>query len=372
MISKYPSEKQVLRNDLTGVTIWQMTNYPAIHYNLGYTGQSSFTPDNKNLIFFSNRFNKNYDLFIMDIDSGDIKRLTDNREGGVLWAGQGLAPDGKRIYYKKNSSDGKSSLFVLELENGRETCLIEFINYRIGFFGGITGNNKKLIFNLVQSDTGHRSLAVAELQNPEQIKELKFLYTSPAPERIGAILLPENEIAPICYAIYESELWAIDWNGRNRRHITGKLGKTWITHPIRFSDDELFFIDWKTRTISIINIYNSCTRKLVKSNAFHINSSQNKRSLVCDTAFPDTGIQLIDINSGHTEPLCYSKASNGGIGWTMDITVPKLFEIEKFYGEQILGHQSTHAHPVFSPDGTKVCYQSNVCGYTQLYIALIK
>jgi len=73
----FPSEKQLLTDDLTGRAVVQLTNSLAEDYHLYYYNPS-VTPDGQYLVFFSERTGLS-NMFRLDLESGEIVQLTDTQ-----------------------------------------------------------------------------------------------------------------------------------------------------------------------------------------------------------------------------------------------------------------------------------------------------
>ena len=85
--------------------------------------------------------------------------------------------------------------------------------------------------------------------------------------------------------------------------------------------------------------------------------------MVCDTNFPDSGLQLFDLTEEECEPrlLCLSESSNVGTHWDTDHCPYDDGPV------QVYAPQHTHPHPNFSPDGRLVVFTSDRSGWPQVY-----
>src|SRR5262252_2617494 len=80
---------------ITGARIHQMTDHPSINHAT-YFLQSSFTPDNRTLIFTSYRTGS-AQLFEMGYPDGEARQLT--RDGPIHPFSPAIHPDGRRIFF---------------------------------------------------------------------------------------------------------------------------------------------------------------------------------------------------------------------------------------------------------------------------------
>jgi oligogalacturonide lyase len=79
---------------------------------------------------------------------------------------------------------------------------------------------------------------------------------------------------------------------------------------------------------------------------WHCSSSPDGTRVISDTNWPQRGLVLINVEKGTERMLCWPGESGGAPGWG-------------------------HPHPSFSPDGTKVLYNTDATGHSQLHIAVI-
>ena len=69
------------------------------------------TPQKAQIAFHSNR-DGNYDIYVMDVDGGNVWQLTDGGAGGPEWS-----PDGKQIAFSSDR-DGNSEIYVMNADGG--------------------------------------------------------------------------------------------------------------------------------------------------------------------------------------------------------------------------------------------------------------
>jgi len=116
-------------------------------------------------------------------------------------------------------------------------------------------------------------------------------------------------------------------------------------------------------------------------NAWHIGGSRDGRTVLCDTAHPDTGLQLVAVATGSRRTICHPCSSNGGSQWLKDrYALPedwaaaaaeksKALSWMEMKADTVYGPQWTHPHPSFSPSERWVLYTSDVSGSPQVYAA---
>ena len=97
--TKWPSEKHTFLDPVSGQPVTQLTDQ-CLNFHLYFT-DNSFDPSCENIYFQSNRCNpesERYQLFRMNLESGEMEQLTDDPEG-IMQAQVTKAKDGKLISY---------------------------------------------------------------------------------------------------------------------------------------------------------------------------------------------------------------------------------------------------------------------------------
>ena len=134
-------------------------------------------------------------------------------------------------------------------------------------------------------------------------------------------------------------------------------------------------LDWETGRVSTISDFN----------AWHITPNRAGTRILCDTAHPDVGLQLVDVASGTRSTVCMSRASSQGSQWKLSrYAVAEDWERARRASEKrrslswmematdtVYGPQWTHPHPSFSRDESMVVFASDMSGCTQVYVAEI-
>ena len=160
--------------NVDGSNIRRITNTP------GYDGGAFFSPDGKKIVFRASRptgqdlekhtalIRENLvrpsklDIYVMDIDGSNIKRVTNN---GAANFAPFMHPDGKRIIFCSNLDDPKGRNFDLFLINLDGTGL-ERVTHS-GEFDGFpmfTSDGKQLIFcsNRLNKKSGDTNVFIAD------------------------------------------------------------------------------------------------------------------------------------------------------------------------------------------------------------------
>ncbi len=388
----YPAEKTVFQDSVTRVPIYQITNWPANHSNLYFT-KSSFLPNDQNKVIILSCRTGYSNLFLVSIEDGSIIQLTDYKED-IDQLSPCISPDGKYVYYSLGNTIKSLNLLTLkediiaEFPNGYVRHLSiskdgEFLLTQVKPDLPIRKEIKKLfyclrfpfgkelsfwstIYNLfvaALSRFAHKKYQVVTVstKKPFTIRVIKEVDTS------GITLLsPNNE--HILIHKFEREIWVCDLDGKNYRHLYGQGTGKWITHPNWLSDNEIIAIDWPNGLIGI-NMKGE-VRMISQFNFRHPTVSPDKKLIVCDTTLPDTGIYAINPLSGEKKLLFHPKSSEQK-QWKKK-TPPKKYKIFPFFVRKPFGSEWHHPHASFSPDGSKIIFNSTKGGtYSQVYIAKV-
>jgi hypothetical protein len=114
-------------------------------------------------------------------------------------------------------------------------------------------------------------------------------------------------------------------------------------------------------------------------NAWHIAGSRDGRRVLCDTAHPDLGLQLVDVATGERRTLCHPQSSCQGSQWRRDRYAlaedwaaaaaerERTLSWMEMKADTVYGPQWTHPHPSFSPSERWVVYTSDATGHPQVY-----
>ena len=390
----YSSEKIIMQDKKTGITIWQMTSYPANHSNLYYT-KTSFTPDEKNIIILSSRSGYS-NLYSISLESGKILQLTDHKED-IAQLSPCISPDGKLVYYTLGNSIRSVDLLTL-----KENTLIKFPDYYPGTLSincegkflvtklapgiaNVRGKIKQvvnyfktplkkeasilnIIHNLLQavlsrfnSNKKYYVVSISTESSPtiNHIKEL---------DAGGITLLSPDNKQILCHKS-ERELWCCDLAGENFRHLYGYGTGKWLTHPNWLSNNEVVVADWPNALIAI-NL-NGKVREISKFNFRHPTIRPDGYLIACDTTLPDTGLYGINPANGEKR-LLFCPESAVQKEWAKS-SPPKKLSFLPFFIKDKYGCEWHHTHQSFSPDGTKIILNSTRGGkYSQVFIALLE
>lgn len=343
---RYPPEKRVFRDTATGVTIWQLTDHPAISHhpyflNCAWAGRW--------VIVTSYRTGRP-ELYAIDEEGGEIRQLTDS--GDINPWSACVGQDGRQVFFTAGSQ-----LRMVDVETAQVEVVADFPpDVRLGNCSLRPDGQEivtcaraapvNLILAIATDGSGHRELF----------------------ETTG--LLAHAQFSPdgraILYAGNLPRLWIMDADGRNNRVLRAQTHREWITHESWLNAEEVIFSYWP-HSLRAIRRDGTGERVIAALNCWHPAARRDGSLIVCDTALPDIGLQLVEPTTGERRTLCYPGASCRGYQWSKPEPI-----WEGPVPEEAYGPQWTHPHPSFSPDGRKVIFTSDRTGASQVYVALLE
>lgn len=356
----YPSEARELRDERTGARIRQITAAPAIHHH-PFFFVNAYDDAMRWLIFVSHRTGC-AQLFAEEGATGNLIQLTD-RNDIAEWS---LSPshDGRHVFFVAGTGAWR-----LDLETLKEECLADFGAVEMrdkGMVGAAMGTTalswddqwwavpvkvgRVSRFMLIDTKRGGMSVILER-------------------DTIGHPQFHPNDSNLLFYAgPLVNRVWVIHRDGSGHRNpFRREHDQKWITHETWIPGRrELAFVDWPNG-VRAVNVDTGDLRALTSFPAWHGISDYAGTRYVCDTNFPDIGVQLFDWPTGERRTLCYPQASNAGEHWAKPFPYndgPRGVYIP-------YAPQHTHPHPRFSPDGRRVLYTSDASDHAQLFEVLL-
>lgn len=110
-----------------------------------------WTPDGKSIVYYSERGGTN-DIFIVDIESGIKKNLTDNKDGNDF--APSISPNGKQIAFFSDRN-GHLDLYTMDLFSERQTLLTKNLQNENNTYNYFTDTNTYWIFKNAWSPDGN-------------------------------------------------------------------------------------------------------------------------------------------------------------------------------------------------------------------------
>jgi oligogalacturonide lyase len=359
----YPSESSVNRDPQTDVSVRQITSHPSIHHHPFF-----YVPAHDDamrwLVFVSHRTGSPQ-LFVEERSSGRLIQLT-SRNDLNEWS---IHPshDGRFVYFTAGTGAWR-----VNIEGFAEECLADFGDVPMlphGMVGQAMGTTA-----LSRDDRWWAVPVKAGSLSRLHIIDTQTGYCKPILEQdlIGHPQFHPQDANLLRYigpAPSHEWLWILCRDGTGHRQVfrreDGK--KQWLVHsiwnPIR---REVLAIDWPHGMFGV-DIDTGAVRQVCHFNAWHAMVAADGRQAVCDTTWPDRGLQLFDPQNGPAPPapLCLSQSSNAGHHWHNDHCPYDDGPVE------VYAPQHTHPHPNFSPDSRYVIFTSDRTGHAQLYEACL-
>ncbi len=360
------SEHSVSHDAQTGATVHQLTNDPSINHPT-YFLQSSFTPDQKSLIFTSYRTG-GAQLFETGFPGGEIRQLTADEP--IHPFSPAIAPGGERVFFVRGGA-----VWVID----RATLDEQLIADSGGQLGECSLSADGAWYVAACKKGGHNGIVVGKTEggepsfHPFERTVIHPQFSPVDPEWIEFAADPAPRMFRVrrdgsgLECLYEND------NDEFVVHETflGATGDLVFT----VWPEALKRMNWQTREISTV----------AEFNAWHITPNRAGTKVLCDTNHPDIGLQLIDVATGKHETICLPASSNGGSQWlksryalaedwaAAQATSEKGKSLSwmEMATDCVYGPQWTHPHPSFSPDETMVAYASDRGGHTQVYVVEI-
>ncbi|MBX7164706.1 MAG: oligogalacturonate lyase family protein [Pirellulales bacterium] len=358
----YPAEGGLERDPATGARVRRVTSFPAIHHHPFYY-LPAYDDALRWLVFVSHRTGTPQ-IFVEERATGRLVQLTDRADLNE-WSIH-PAHDGQYVYFTAGCGAWR-----VRCDDQREECLARFGDVPMvppGMVGDAMGTT-----SLSHDD---RYWAI-----PVKVGATARLFVLDTSTGHATTLVERDSIGHpefhprdntwLRYAgPYTNRLWVVRRDGTDHRLIYERdaAHKQWIVHevwnPLAL---ELLTVDWPHGMLGI-DVLHGAVRTVCTFNAWHAAVSRDGRWMVCDTNWPDRGLQLFDprAGGGQSRPLCLTRASNAGEHWHTDHCPYDDGPVA------VYAPQHTHPHPNFSPDGSRVVFTSDVSGHAQVYEVLLQ
>jgi len=357
----------------TGAEVRQVTEGPAINHP-AYFLQSSFFPGGREMFFTSYRTGS-AQLFEVSIDAGMPRQITSGEAIHPFSAA--LHPDGETLVFTRGGGLWAIHRQGIHQQTVAERCIADHPGAQLGECS-ISRDGEWLT---AAYKSGTQSGLVAGRFDGSGWHTIPFPRTVIHPQFHP--LEPEwiefaGDPAPRMHRVRRdgSSLECLYQHGNDEflvhETFLGDTGDLVFTVWPR----ALCRMDWTTREI----------RTIVEYNAWHIAPDRRGRRVLCDTNHPDEGLQIIDTATGARRQLCLSESSNQGTQWRQsryalaeDFAQARNAQARNAQAgnalswmenaaDSVYGPQSSHPHPSWSTDETKVAFASDRTGTAQVYV----
>ena len=360
-----PSEHAAFRDPGTGVRVHRLTSHPSISHP-AYFLQCSFTADQSAVLFTGYR-SGTAQLFVAGFPDGGIRQLTD---GAAIHPFSALIAPGGAILFVRGGA-----IWRLDSDSLEESLIVDS--------GGQLGEC---------SLSPDGQWYVAACKRPDGWGLVVGTLDGSAR---GFIPFPRTVIHPQFNPVRPE--W-IEFAGdpAPRMHRVRRDGTAmeclyehgndeFIVHETFLGrSEDLVYCVWP-RSLRRLDWHSGAVSTISEFNAWHISPSRDGARILCDTAHPDIGLQLVDVASGGRRLLCQSGASSQGTQWRRSRYAlaadwararkaadrGRSLSWMEMAADTVYGPQWTHPHPSFSRDETMVAFASDMSGCTQVYVAEI-
>ncbi len=334
----YPAEEITLVDSSTGAEYVQMTNAPVHSVNL-YFEYQSFTPDDRTLLFLSQRVAMRgapYDLFAADIESKQLRQLSDDEHP---FSSPCSVPDEPRMLYGVRGT----SIVRMSVDDASDEEVARWEGGRALGVGMMSGDGRVYVAVGTRAD-GTSTLVRFDLHTGDVRTFLDGIPSHHLTVNHSGTLVTftgtlDGETGPVI----------CDIDGGNARFLSFRG----FAHGTFYGTTDLFqgtllppghgVVIWDPNG-------DQPPEKVAAGPYFwHSGSSLDGRWIICDTNWPDEGLLLVDVESGRFGPVV----------------------IPSHRGHASGNPQESHPHPSFDRSGDRIVYASNETGLSQVYVATI-
>jgi len=352
---RYPSEKHVIVDRITGRPITVLTSSPFNDSKPSFSRRHSWTADGNWIIFDSNRGGNGTQVFAVNELTGDIVQLTDDIQVG---AGR-VNPSSKamKVFYIRGQAENRQAV---ELNIGSLLAdsmndqvkeptayerVVASLPYNYGqlaldadetclYWGGHGGPGTTSEIFTINIQTG----------NIDKLIDVAFQagHFQANPWVSGELFFNKE---PGSHP--DQRIWSVKSDGTKFRPIYVETREEWVTHPAVTGPDEMMFI---------ISGHMPSLRKRPSGVAV-VNLRTDEMMILGQIPVERTG------EIGITGGVWHCHGSSDGRWAVVDTFLGNIILIDRTTCEQILlsaGHpmRPDHAHPTFSRDGKRILIQS--------------
>jgi oligogalacturonide lyase len=348
----------------TGCRVLQLTDHPSINHHL-YFLTPSLTSDECTLIFASYRTGR-CEYFRRGFPDGETVQLTD--EEGIHGYSGLITPDGHRLLYTAGGA-----VRVVDLESLESESLACFEGGQLGECS-LSADGRWVVTAIKRGGQSGLAVTATDGSGGEVVLEIDRTIIHPQfhptdPNRIAY----SQDPAP--------RMWWVLRDGSGNECLYEHGNDEFLVHETFLGNgDALIVVRWPYALLRF-DLADRRFNTIAAFNAWHIGGSRDGATVLCDTAHPDIGLQLVDVATGARRTICHPRSSNGGSQWLKDRYAlaedwaaaaaerSNALSWMEMKVDTVYGPQWTHPHPSFSPSEGWVVYTSDVTGHAQVYAA---
>ena len=352
MLKRPLASERIQRKDpATGIKVVQLTSYPTPSRHF-YYDWPSVTPDNSRVMLFCQREMSRtsaWEIYRVDADGLNIFQLTD-------WSAVAqLSLDGETIY----ALSGEHILYAVSVETGRAEPLVDVASelagqpYAVSTFH-FANMGRELFFGLRSSivgggayfrvDIGTGSVSwgngdavvIGCFQRSGRMEIMRDY------QRVEAVAGPDGTRTMKNVRPQPMTLWSATLDGMDEKFLApvdlfGHHTILGCTDVLQGTGQPPHRCIWTVEA-------GKAPRKLAQGPYFwHSAASFDGEWIVADTSWPDEGLKLVHVPTGHWRTLCHPHAEQE--------------------------HAGIHPHPSLSQDGRICVFGSDWTGVPQVYAA---
>ena len=364
MRMKYGSERIQMHDQETGIKVIQITSFPIQSVHLDY-GWPSVTPDNRRFIFCTQQYAGRaapWDILRCDTDGFGLFQLTDREfPNPAIWhygiPKAAMTLDGERLYAVW---PGENILCRIDVETGETEELADLNPYltegHLPMAVRISSGERRIFVDIRSYEHGGAFVLRLDLSSGELVHMLDGRNIHACFSNEERILVQTNFVkldteetddGTRKYSSKRQEkvtFVSCDEDGGDERYVCDNnfahstlLGRTGKVQGTGLPPERCIWVAGEG-----IEPY----RAAVGPYFWHSGASFDGEWIISDTNWPDNGLHLIHVPTGHFRTLCHARASQEH-------------------------SQLGHPHPALSQDGRIAVFGSDRTGVSQVYIALI-
>ncbi len=398
--SRFPSERKVVTDPVTGVKLTFLTSTPARDSKI-YQTHNQWTSDSQWVIFRSERAHG--EAMAVNETSGEIVQVSEGGFMGML----NVARKSMKLYFmrKKAGEAARNSVDIVEVDLAKlfadskagtlkqasvyqRICGSTPTELEAGGDMALDGGEEWAWFRVgkteakkhlpegtkIEGNYGPRNMGAGPAGIAGMnIRTGEIKYVVSVPFQIGHI--QSNPWVPgqivFCWETggkAPQRTWIVNADGSGLRPLYPEAPFEWITHEAVISPDEVAIAIMGHRKIP-----NSTGEAAPGTGVSGANPGQEAAWGLCGTREKPTGLGIVNINT--REMTIAGQIPNGSGFWHVNGSADhrfavgddferSLYLIDRKTHEMMLmttGHKATaadHPHPTFSPDGTRIEIQS--------------
>ena len=362
---RFPSEHSAGRDPQTGAVVHQMTSHPSISHP-SYFLQSSFTPDQKAIVFTSFRSGQ-AQLFEAAFPEGEIRQLTDGP--AIHPFSPAIGPGGETVFFVRGGEVWRLDRATLE-----ERLVAALPGAQLGECS-LSADGEWIT---AATKSGSGAGVAAGRAAGGQWRVIQFPRTVIHPQ--FSPVEPEwiefaGDPAPRMHRVRR--------DGAGLECLYANDNNEFVVHETFLgATGDLVFTVWP-RALKRMSWQSRRMETIAEINAWHIAPNRAGTKILCDTNHPDIGLLLIDAASGIPRTLCHPHSSSQGSQWRKSryalagdweaarTEKEKSLSWMEMAADTVYGPQWTHPHPSFSPRENLAAFASDRSGFAQVYVVEI-